>query len=112
MHGLDPLLRWLIHMIMIFSKLFLIFTLKYLNLVKNLANLADDPKIIGPCGVHGALFFQHKGPLVLGHFVNWPSAKGSGGQNYQGKVKSQGFVDYCSVQIEVTYLKCFFLKCV
>ena len=62
MHGLDPLLRWLIHIIMIFSKLFLIFTLKYLNLVKNLSNLADDPKLLDLAGFMGLSFFNTKDP--------------------------------------------------
>ena len=66
---------------MIFSMLFLIFTFKVPNLAGHLANLAETSKIVGPRGAHGARFFQLQGPLVLGHLVTWPSAKGNGGQN-------------------------------
>ena len=61
--------------------LLLIFTLKDLNLVENLAYLAETPIIVEPRGVHGSCFIKLQVTLVLGHLVTWPSAEGSGAQN-------------------------------
>ena len=58
-----------------------IFTLKDLNLVENLADLAETPIRVEPRGVHEARFIQLQVPLVLGHLVTWPSAEGSGAHN-------------------------------
>ena len=68
-----------------FSMSFLIFTFKDKNLEENLTNLAETLKIVGPHGVHRACFFQLYGP----------SAKSSGGQDCQGKIKGQGLVEHC-----------------
>ena len=66
---------------MIFSMLFLIFTLTDKNLAENPINLSRTQKIVRPCGVHGASFFQLQEPLALGGGRASPSAKWSGGQD-------------------------------
>ena len=55
---------------------------------------AETQKIVGPCGVHGAPFFQLQGPLALGGARVPPSAKWSGGQDCRGKVKGRGLVEH------------------
>ena len=47
----------------IFAMLFPIFTFKDQDLAENWTNLADSPKIVGLCRVHGAHFFQLQGTL-------------------------------------------------
>ena len=55
-----------------------IFSFRDPDLAENLTNLADTPKIVGLCSVHGACFFQLQGPLTLRGTRATPSVKGSG----------------------------------
>ena len=47
---------------MIFSMLFLIFTIKYPKLAENLTNLADTPKKVDPAGFMGLAFSNSRNP--------------------------------------------------
>ena len=108
-HGLDLLYTCFLHlqgMQIIISMLFKFFTFKDPYLAENLTNLADTPKIVGLCRVHGARFFQLQGPLTLGGTRATPSVKGSGGQDCWGKVEGQGLVEPCLQVTLCTVMGC------
>ena len=61
--------------------------------MENLTNLAETLKIVGPRGVHGAHFFQIKGPLALDGVSVPPSAKGVVSRNVEGMSRPEALLN-------------------